>query len=199
MVGILNEFGHRLHTLQDFYAHSNYVELRLKENPRLKPQELPLVTWAELEEDKRVRTGYTIPNELLNPKLKRQDIVKKLEESGLKLEGTNYMPSPQYEQLRSFNSRLNYFSNSSFSFLHRDLNKDDYKSDEGKLLNPYTKKTMHDYARNLAVRETQREWSRFEDKVRSFHGKEQGDFYLSVMKHLVVYPQEPKNYLRNHF
>jgi hypothetical protein len=41
-VKILHEFGQKLHIIQDFYSHSNYVEFKLKDNMNLWPDQLPL-------------------------------------------------------------------------------------------------------------------------------------------------------------
>lgn len=50
--------------------------------------------------------------------------------------------------------------------LQADINKDSETSEEGKLVVPAGGKTLHDYARDLAVRETQRQWSQFQDELR---------------------------------
>jgi hypothetical protein len=38
-----------------------------------------------------------------------------------------------------------------------------------------TGKTLHEYARNLSIRETQRQWSDFEDEVHRVRGRADGE------------------------
>jgi hypothetical protein len=192
--GILEDFGKRLHTLQDFYAHSNYVETQLKANPRLFPQEIPLMDWGSIPAGKAgYRSGYAIKDETLQPSLKRSDVINKLNETGERLPGTQYLPGAAYDRLTSFADRLDYATDPRYSILHRDTAKDDGKCDEGKVVNPFTKYRLYDYARDLAVRETARQWREFESTVRKLHGDSEGEMILTNMKKIQIYPPEPKN------
>jgi hypothetical protein len=188
---ILDVLGHRFHTYQDFYAHSNYIEQQLKQNPRLKPNEIPLVNFDDIRSGKAsgVHTGFTVKDETLRVTLQRDDVVGELLRQGDKIPGTNYMSTAGYQNLHSFQSRMNYFTDPKYSFLHRDINKDDGHSDEGRTVNPYTGIRLYDYARNLAVRETQRQWKAFEDRIHQLRGKEYGDEIIYQMKTLNYDPR----------
>jgi hypothetical protein len=186
---ILEEFGQRMHTLQDFYAHSNYVETQLKQNPNLLPQDLPLMTWSDIATSKsaKLHTGFTIPDETSQFLLKRNDVIDSLNKSSLRIPGTEFLPTSDYDKLQSFSGRLNYFTNQRYSVLHRDLNKDDNRSDEGKVVNPNTGYNLHQYARDLAVRETARQWQQLETIVRRTHSAEDARVMLQSLKTIQIY------------
>ncbi len=177
-VEALHEFGQELHTIQDFYAHSNYIEIKLKENPQLRPQDIPLMDFSKIRNhsEPELSTGfYYYKNMLRNEQeefyLSRTGVIKVLEDQGEKIPNTQFMPSDRYERLKSFQDRINYFTNRQYSFLHRDLNKDNRGSDEGRVVNPETGISLHDYARNLALRETKRQWTLLESVLQSSHGQ----------------------------
>jgi len=190
-VQILHEFGQRLHTIQDFYAHSNYIEHSLQANPELQPAQIPLMNFADIKSGKAsdIHTGFyyyenSLQNEQVEFFLGRSGTISKLEGFKMKIPGTQYLPTSEYAKLDSFDKRLDYFNDKRYSVLHYDLNKDDDESDEGKVLNPNTKINLHEYARQLAVRETQRQWSEFEDAVHKVHGQNEGDKILGQIKNL---------------
>lgn len=191
---ILDVLGHRFHTFQDFYAHSNYVEQQLKQNPHLNPDEIPLLNFDDIRSGKagNIHTGFTVKDETLRITLKRDDVIGELLKQREKLPGTEYLPSANYNELNTFQSRVNHFTDPKYSFLHRDLNKDDNHADEGKTVNPYTKYALHDYARNLALRETARQWKAFENRIQQLRGKEYGAEIIYQMKTL-NYDPRPDN------
>jgi hypothetical protein len=116
--GALRHFGMVLHTAQDFYSQSNYVELQLQE-PRFRadPLLIPLVDWS------RVPAGY----------------------AGLIANAADSMDSAQ------------------------NFNKDNPSSEQGKKLAGKT--SYYNIARELAIRETQRQWTLFETLIRSRCGE----------------------------
>lgn len=190
-VAILHTFGQRLHTLQDFYAHSNYVERTLKENPNLRPQDIPLFNFTDIPAGraKEVHTGFyyyenSFQNEAAEFWLSRSGIIDKLNGLNMKIPGTQYLPSDQYDKLSTFSDRLNYFTDQKYSVLHFDINKDDEKSDEGKVVDPVTNTKLFDYAKDLAERETRKQWSQFEDTVHKVHGQAEGDKILKQLKNV---------------
>lgn len=169
---ILYEFGQKLHTIQDFYAHSNYVELHLKDNPKSGPSDVPLMDWEQIRKEQTdpVRTGFyyyqnSVQNEGIEFWMSRDGVINHLEELGEKVPNTQYLPSSQYIKLRSFQDRINYFADPKYSVLHQDINKDSDTSDEGKVVNPSTHDTLYQYARNLTLRETQKQWHDLESTV----------------------------------
>jgi hypothetical protein len=116
--------------------------------------------------------------------LGRDGIIGKLDRAGEKVPGTYYLAADVYKQLNSFSSRLNYLSDPRCSVLHADLNKHNEKSDEGKVLNPATSEKLYGYAEDLSVRETRRQWARFEDEVHRVRGQAEGDRLLKQMKNI---------------
>jgi hypothetical protein len=190
-VQILREFGQRLHTMQDFYAHSNYIEHSLQANPNLRPAQIPLMNFADIKNGNAgaIHTGFyyyenSLQNEQIEFFLGRSGTISKLEALQMKIPGTEYLPSSAYAKLDSFEKRLDYANDKRYSVLHSDLNKDDDESDEGKLINPNTKINLHEYARQMAVRETQHQWSEFEDAVHKVHGQNEGDKILEQIKNI---------------
>lgn len=173
---VLKKFGELLHPVQDFYSHSNYAEILLKANNKLLPQQLPLVNWQSISP--AVQTGFfyykgATDNELVmgwnpitaaNPD--RDTITPALVQSGSLRKGTKYATTAEYSKVKTFNDRLAYVTNATYSVLHRDINKDNGSSEEGSISNPSTKTTLFSYAQNLAVRETLRQWQRLENQVR---------------------------------
>jgi hypothetical protein len=129
----LKHLAYLLHTAQDFYSRSNYIELALEEE-RYKhdPYSIPLVEWA------KVPLGY---------------VGKK---SGKKL-CSGYINE---------GDKLENAAESSGEMLgYTVLNKDNAQTAEGK--KKIDSATYYRLARDLAVRETQRQWALFEAVVKS--------------------------------
>src|SRR5262249_55433980 len=156
------------------------------------PQDIPLMTWTDIGTTKaaKLHTGFTIPDETTKLYLKRNDVINSLNESQLRIPGTQYLPTSDYDRLHSFSARLNYFTDPRYSVLHRDLNKDDNKSDEGQVVNPNTGFRLHEYARNLAVRETERQWKWLESIVRRTHDAAESKVILQSLKTIQIYPPD---------
>lgn len=115
----LRHLGILLHSIQDFYLRSNYVELQLEDKAnRSDPYNIPLVDWV------RIPTGYIG------------------EASGKPLTAAKH---GDIEDL---------------------LNKDSDTTPGGKIV-VSGKATNYSVARELAVRETQRQWNLFETLVRN--------------------------------
>ena len=180
---VLYEFGQLSHTVQDFYAHSDYVELKLKKNPGLDAKHMPLMDWRLLATngmnapDRKLKTGYyyyknELQNELTQFYLSRSGIISRLEQQGERAPGTQYLSSDDYAKLQSFDDRINYATSPKYSVLNEDLEKDDEDSEEGKVVDPKTGLSLYDYARDLAVRETQRQWQLIEQSVRERVGSQ---------------------------
>ena len=102
---VLDKFGELIHTTQDFYAHSNYVELALKQQPSLAPSAMSPVDWNSLSSpSSALKTGYFYyvdPKDCEDFMLNsyyipvtpaRDEVIAKLEASKLLTPGTSYMP-----------------------------------------------------------------------------------------------------------
>lgn len=114
----LRHFGMLLHSAQDFYSQSNYVELSLKSpNYRGDPLQIPLVDWSQ------VPGGY----------------------AGLVANAADSLDNAQL------------------------FGKDNPTTDEGKKVAGKT--TYYNIARELAIRETQRQWTLFETLIRNRCGE----------------------------
>lgn len=114
----LRHFGMLLHSVQDFYSQSNYVELSLEQPTfRANPLQIPLVDWS------RVPAGY--PGLVANA-------------------------AGSFDNAESFN-------------------KDSPRTESGKKLAGKT--TYYSIARELAIRETQRQWTLLETLIRSRCGE----------------------------
>ncbi len=173
---VLRKFGQLLHPLQDFYSHSNYVELQLAQRNKLQAAQLPLVDWKAITPS--VQTGFfyfkdNTSNEVFmganpftasNPD--RDLVTPLLVKSGLCRSGTRYATSAEYALIRTFDQRLKYVCTAKLSLMHRDVNKDNNATEEGRIINPSTGTTLFAYAENLAVRETARQWQRLESEVK---------------------------------
>jgi hypothetical protein len=196
---VLYEFGQLSHTVQDFYAHSNFVELSLKENPALKPEQVELIHWDKLSvnasskssvsTENNLKTGYyfyknQLQNELIEFFLTRNMIVRRLEKNHLEAPNTRYLRTRDYRKLSTFQQRIDYATDPTISVLHEDLAKDDEDSDEGKAINPTTKMPLYQYARSLALRETQRQWSEIENSIRATHTPQESANILYELEHI---------------
>lgn len=167
--GALRELGLLLHAAQDFYSHSNYVELQLQD--LVKPDDIQPVEWSRMPAG--VRSGYFFYKNPTNSELNRSRaacIEGLLEEfPGLKFASDREVQlmagSP-----RTFEGALA-LATSGFELLHYDLNKDGPKELQGAVVHPASGLTLHEIARRAAVRETRRVWDELGREIARKHGK----------------------------
>lgn len=114
----LTHFGEILHSVQDFYSRTNYVELMLKANPGFRddPYMIPLVDWQKVPDG--------------------------------------------YPGLVSFNVKAGNVNDTAA------IVKDSLSTEEGKKIIS-GKITFFNVAKDLAVRESQRQWNIFETMIRN--------------------------------
>lgn len=171
---VLNKFGELLHTVQDFYSHSNYVELQLKANGNLLPAQIPIVSnwnslpsgvrtgffyYAGLSDNEAVlQSGFSLPTSDPN----RDTFIGKLPQQS----GAKYATNAEYSKIKNYDQRLNYVNNLKYTLIHRDVNKDNGATEEGSAINPVTKRNLYAYARSAAIKETERQWQRLETEVK---------------------------------
>jgi hypothetical protein len=182
----LYTFGEWIHAAQDFYAHSNYVEFNLKDDTSLKPEDIPLPDWSAIANISPSRIGLKSGyffyvnvgnNEITNSRHVSVNMIK------LEFKGTFFLSDKEYEEAtKDFNGYIKYVTEVPIDVLHRDLNKDNDASSAGKMVNTATGKTIFDYAFNLAVRETSREWIRLEDGIREEYPAKADRIILSLKK-----------------
>ncbi len=162
---ILEAFGELIHTVQDFYSHTNYVELYLKGNPSIQPRDVPIANWGALPAG--LRSGYffyrsTATNEMT---YSRDQAIDGLVEDGFRALNLLYTDALTARR-KTYADYIDYATAPRLDFLHRDVNKDDDTTEEGGMVVPATRVTLHAYAFDLAVRETERQWKTLESMVR---------------------------------
>ncbi|CAN5686929.1 hypothetical protein BH10CYA1_BH10CYA1_03710 [soil metagenome] len=180
--------GEGLHTLQDFYSHSNWVELQLAAGkkipaiyqwptslpPQLKTGYFTMVEFNAIARDMGVNVLPFTPNEII-VRMKapwanrglfaeinaRPEMVREARKANL----------VQFEPEESFGKRwrssdfavATSYANNSKNVTHFELNKDDNKTFEGLIKTPWGK-TLHEIAKDCATRATADEWQKFEDR-----------------------------------
>src|SRR6478609_166815 len=166
-------FGEQLHAVQDFYSHSNFVELQLKQNPDTQdPQAMTLVDWSQVANGQSaygpLRTGYFY---LLENQVPRGISIGKLH---AQFPGTTFKAVNDYctyitcgvmgaKWYISYATAIDN-ATSHFDELHYYLNKDDEKMPEGFVKLPGGA-SLHTVARDLAARETVRQWDDLEQAI----------------------------------
>lgn len=168
----LEAFGELIHTAQDFYSHTNYVEIAILNADRtLFPADIPIVDWNHRPTG--LRSGYfwwhgIYYNEAL-PVISRNFAIGKIKEAGV--QGNFISAAALTDRRQSFMDYLHYATDLTIQVMHADLNKDGPNEPEGELEMPATGITLHAYAFDLAVRETQRQWTELEKAIRAVPGR----------------------------
>jgi hypothetical protein len=161
---VLYEFGEGMHTIQDFYSHSNYLEWLLKNNKGLEP-----VDWGNLPEG--ICTGYYYYKRPLDEEafVSRARSVRGLEKMHAHL---SLRTKEEYEARKStsdYHAALSYALGTG-QFMHKELNKDSPKTMEGQIVAPQYGKSFHQLARELAIADTARQWKALEQKINQTYG-----------------------------
>ncbi len=165
---VLYELGMAFHTLQDFYSHSNYVELMLAQGvpasqlTRAKNLVPGLVTGyfhGEGVYDNELFRSRTTCNQAMQAKYG----VKFATDEQIRLIAGNP---------RTYQGALNLATGQfDFSILHWDINKDSPSELQGAVVEPTTGLTLHELARRLAVEDTRFCWQEFVSKARQVSEK----------------------------
>lgn len=167
----LYAFGEGLHTVQDFYSHSNYTEMLLSTGSPNK-----VVNWDALPPN--IKTGYFYWNGYTDNELTRsrpaciRNIMAVYKQKGKTLKFHDQYEWTALQKLGcySLKERLAYVLSPSHQLLHFELNKDDEGEIEGAvLLKDGT--TMHARARALATMETERQWDSLEAEIKRTYGQ----------------------------
>ena len=163
----LENMGHLFHTIQDFYAHSNYVELCLKKGLPLKPI-IPFERrWNNKPSGLKTGYFYAMNTAFLSEAtiLPRAFCVWRL---------SSLYPHERFASNAEraaivgkdyFQGALDY-ATGPYAVLHMDINKDKASTFQGALIDPASNRTLFDIAKDLAVQETRRWWDRFLNEVR---------------------------------
>lgn len=159
----LLEAGLLFHTLQDFYSHSNYVEL---------------VLWTGKPAD-QIGPAYLTPPGLVTgyfhgEHLWDNELVRSRDTCNQAMQGKHtgvVFPSDDQIALVAGNPRTYQgalaLGQGQFPLLHWDLNKDSPSTLQGAPVDPVSGLTLHEIARRVAVRHTAEFWRDFLVAVRS--------------------------------
>lgn len=174
-------FGQILHALQDFYSHSNYIELNMRNNSRIRSlDDIPLINWTNRPSE--LKTGYFYWRGLPFDweKFKQLDTCI----NGLRHDfpGVNFRNPSDYcafmdcgwgvfdpKKYKSFNAAIGN-ATSNLAELHYYLNKDDWSTPMGSQVHLGSGKNIYEFARHLAEKETERQWQEIESTIRANYG-----------------------------
>ncbi|MBI5171495.1 MAG: hypothetical protein HY986_01315 [Candidatus Melainabacteria bacterium] len=174
---IRRRLGEGLHALQDFYSHSNYLESLLSAQKPLVP-----VDWSKpLAAD--ISTCYYHYESFLKQEYfeRRSRAVFKLMQGDSRL---------KFHSQKEYQARLGKdltekqvldYAMEPVAFTHVELNKDNAKTIEGKVISQEHRKSYHQLARDLAAADTALYFSRFEELLRQVT-MEKADKILTLLK-----------------
>lgn len=168
--GALREMGLLLHTAQDFYSHSNYIELQLRDLVRV--EDLQPVKWTAMPAG--IRTGYFFYSNAANSELNRSrtGCIHGLhgEYPSTIFAGDNTVWTVGGFP-RTYEGALA-LATGGPELIHHDLNKDGPSELQGSVVHPASGLTLHEIARRTAVRETKRIWAELRQEITKKHGKQ---------------------------
>lgn len=169
----LYHLGKAIHTAQDFYFNSNYIELMLSKKRPLRP-----VNWNNIPTG--TKSGYIWWKTAINNEanLGRSVIVRNIQ-SQYRTKGKSLVFYPQkvWENRRKNNSykdALDYAINPWHDLLSIELTKESPGSYQGRVLitdGAYRGRTIHSVASSLARKETARQWRNFSIDVKKRYGR----------------------------
>lgn len=162
----VHRFGRLIHTVQDFYSHSNYIELHLARG--LSPERIPPADWNRLPAG--IKTGYFSPMEMSGW---RQNCLDDMSAtfSGLHFYGLEdfdrtYIERQSLSQEEQYRRAVAYVTGQ-HDLLHLEVNKDNAKTYQGRIVHPPSGKNLHQIAYHVALRDTRRTWRRYLAEIES--------------------------------
>ncbi|HND65592.1 MAG TPA: hypothetical protein PL112_02310 [Candidatus Obscuribacter sp.] len=174
---IRRRLGEGLHALQDFYSHSNYLESLLQGQKPLVP-----VDWSK-PPAVDISTCYYHYETFL-----KQEYFERRSRAVFKLMlGDSRL---RFHSQKEYQARLGKevtekqvldYAMEPVAFTHVELNKDNAKTIEGKVISQEHRQSYHQLARNLAVADTALYFSRFEALIRQATG-DKADKILTLLK-----------------
>ncbi len=183
-----------LHAAQDFCAHSNYVELMLRDkgNQITKLQDMPMFDWASLPP--AIKTGhyyyssfaYNENDASIHTSVRELEKIFSPYNALAFLEPTDYCNyldcDAEYfgdpEQFLDFDKAIAFATQGKF-VMHYYLNKDSDDGIMGSMKHPKSGKTLYEFAYFLAEKETNRIWEEIENKIKLLP---HGDAILLALK-----------------
>lgn len=158
-------FGEGLHSLQDFYSHSNYVEWLLN-------NDAPMVPIARDKLPVQLRTCFYMYESTFCQEPFKSHAVN-IEKLSKRFPGLAFRSEEEFERRKqdnSLESALDYALRPGH-LLHMELNKDNEKELQGKVFSQKHNKTLFKLAYSLAVEDTQRQWRLFEARLKAVYGE----------------------------
>lgn len=164
----LYALGEAMHTVHDFYSHANYVEWLLSQD---KPME-PIDRSAGSNIPESIRTCYYFYESSLKqePFLSHKENVRRLLIQHPELTFRSEAEYVTRKQSEDRQSALDYALKPG-QLLHVELNKDSVKQLQGQVMVGREGKTFFDLAREIAVKDTTKQWQIFEQQIRAKYGE----------------------------
>lgn len=176
----LYAFGEGLHSLQDFYSHSNYVEWLLMEKEKIAPIDRTGVNPVPAP----IKTCYYFYQSKLKQEafLSHADNIQALRAKE-KNEAMPFHSEEEWQARQATNepsAALDYALGPG-NLLHMELNKDSESQLEGKVECGKDGKTLFAIARDLAIDDTARQWQTLEERILSRYG-DRGSLIIKALK-----------------
>ncbi|MBY0449068.1 MAG: hypothetical protein K2X01_00395 [Cyanobacteria bacterium] len=186
-------FGQVLHAMQDFYSHSNYIELSIRKNPSITQlTDILPMDWTKRPEG--LKTGYFYWASITDwEKFSHIDTCIQGLKSKPEFKNVPFRHPNDYCSFMNCSTITNLDPKEYKSFedaianatsdkaeLHYYLNKDDWSTPMGSQAHLSSQKTLYEFARSLAERETGRQWLEIESKVRRIFGPQAEDVLVSL-------------------
>ncbi|MBI1747121.1 MAG: hypothetical protein HYR55_11100 [Acidobacteria bacterium] len=195
---VLRIFGEMLHAVQDFYSHSTYVELNLKagEGKIIRPGDIPLVNWERYRSYPHLKTGYFFyESPTFNETFDSITVIMGNLRS--QFPSVRFKSNEEYKKLLTRDSSFYTYDEAIENALRPDgemhhlINKDNPDSPMGRLVNPETKILLHQYAFDLATRETKRQWKLLEAAILAAYGEDKGGTIVAAIQRNANVREEP--------
>ena len=195
--------GEMMHSAQDFYSHSNFLELQLK--AKVKPESLQIVgSWKDValkknKYSKDLFTGYFFYNsDITNEETSSVNTCNAgMEAKYPKLKGKLKPLSEYCKHMKCTTGPIEYKSykdaitnvTGKKLLLHYYLAKDDFPNYmEGRVMVPGTNKSLHSLAVDLAAKETEKLWHYIEVRIRAAKTQKVAD---DILRNIKTDPQLP--------
>jgi hypothetical protein len=164
----LYALGEAMHTVHDFYSHANYVEWLLSQDKPMEP--IDRSVGSKIPESIRTCYYYYESNLKQEPFLSHKDNVRRLRAQHPELTFRSEAEYTARKQSEDRQSALDYALRPG-QLLHMELNKDSVKQLEGQVMVGREGKTFFDLAREIAVKDTTKQWQIFEQQIKAKYGE----------------------------
>ena len=162
----LRTIGNYFHLVQDFYAHTNWVEMAIVRGEK----SVPLVDFRKIEQTDRLISPYFLytavpPREITD--------MRKYERKF----GQDFVSNETLESMSS-RERLHFADEARKHFAHFQLAKDNPEYSQGSV--EALNSTLFEIAADAARRDTLRQWGRFEEKIGRVYGDRKAKIFSTL-------------------